>query len=145
MELHEVDGRMQRDAAGFIEGCIHEHRDARDERGQRGDPRGVFIQVDVALRAGEEIEAERVGTEHRGGDGIGPVGDSANFDADRCAHARGSESTTRPSTRLMPSTLSVRRTAMCCCVSLVPMMAFRNQLTMLTTIEPKNAVQNPST
>ena len=102
MELDEVDRGMKRDAAGFVEGGIDEHRDLRDEGRKRGDPRGVFIQNDVALRAGEEIEAERVRAKCDGGLGVFAVRDAADFHAHATAHARGSESITRPSTRFMP-------------------------------------------
>ena len=49
VELHEVDRGVQRDAAGFVERCIHQHCDLCDERRERGDPYRVFIENDVAF------------------------------------------------------------------------------------------------
>ena len=94
MKLDHVDRRMRGDAACLVERRIHEHRDARDERRQRGDPRGVVVEGDAAFRAGEQIKPERIGTERDRIGGVGGIRNPANFHPHPSAH-----STTRPSTR----------------------------------------------
>ena len=99
VELDEVDGRVRRDAQGVRERGIHEHGDARDEGRQGRDPRRLALELDEALRAGVEIEAERVRPERDGGECVAAIGEAADLDA---RHFPSPSPTTRPCTCFIP-------------------------------------------
>ena len=79
VKLHEIELGPRREMAGLVEWEIHDHRDAGDKGRQRAQPVRRFLEFDDALRAGKEIEAERIGTEVDGGGGIRAVREPANF------------------------------------------------------------------